>query len=315
MYRSQAGGQRYVFDDLATLMARATPLRSGDMLLGNLSFKLYSEGENIHAQGISGQIAAMQIRSTDPASLVWRQGPGGHTAIESRLLFDDFGDTLERLGYERIIVTENGSFALTLQWPGGPQDFSLEQGEGALLVDIGAGTFPDVSGGASGTLRVVSILNLTEIVQRLSLSHMFESGVPFDKVDGEVNFHDGTIDVARMEVDGGASSFQFSGVSDVRSRSLDGELVVTLPVASNLPWVAAFTAGLPVAAGVFVLSKLFENQVNRLTSAVYSATGTWDNPEVTFDRVFDDTEGSSAEPSSVQQTVPAAAIPAQPESP
>ena len=34
MYRSLAGGKRYVFDDLATLMARATPLRSGDMLAG-----------------------------------------------------------------------------------------------------------------------------------------------------------------------------------------------------------------------------------------------------------------------------------------
>lgn len=290
-------------------------MRSGDMLLGNLAFKLYSEGENIHAQNISGQIAAMQIRSSDPASLVWRQGPAGHTAINARLRFEDFGDTLERLGYERIIVTEDGSFALTLEWPGGPQDFSLEQGEGALLVDIGAGTFPEVSGGASGTLRVVSILNLTEIVQRLSLTHMFESGVPFDKVDGAVNFHSGTIDVTRMDVDGGASSFQFSGISDVASRSLDGELVVTLPVASNLPWVAAFTAGLPVAAGVFVLSKLFESQVNRLTSAVYSATGTWDDPEVKFDRVFDDTEASTAEPPSAPEAVPPAAIPAQPASP
>ena len=92
-----------------------------------------------------------------------------------------------------------------------------------------------------------------------------------------------------LDVQGSASSFQFSGVSVVESRSLDGELVVTLPVANNLPWVAALAAGLPVAAGVFLLSKVFESQVNRLTSAVYTATGTWDDPQVKFDRIFDDT--------------------------
>tara|TARA_R110001599_G_scaffold65838_2_gene185943 strand:- start:193077 stop:197018 length:3942 start_codon:yes stop_codon:yes gene_type:complete len=304
--------------ELPELDVTVGEMRRGDTLLGNLAFKLYSDGENIHAHSISGEIGAMQIRSSEPASLVWRQGLLGHTAIESSLHFEDFGDTLQRLGYERIIVTEDGSFQLTLDWPGGPQDFSLEKARGSLLVDIGAGTFPDVSGGASGTLRVVSILNLTEIVQRLSLSHMFESGVPFDKVDGEVIFHGGTIDVARMDVDGGASSFQFSGVSEVASRTLDGELVVTLPVASNLPWLAAFTAGLPVAAGVFVLSKLFENQVNRLTSAVYSVTGTWDDPQVEFDRVFDDTEANEAgqTPAAKQETTPpAAVIPVQPASP
>jgi uncharacterized protein YhdP len=135
----------------------------------------------------------------------------------------------------------------------------------------------------------VSILNLAEIVQQLSLSHMFESGIPFNTIEGEIYLQAGTLEVAKMAVQGGASSFQFSGVSDVAQRTLDGELVVTLPVADNLPWVVALAAGLPVAAGVFVLSKLFESQVNRLTSVVYTTTGSWDSPVVEFDRVFDDT--------------------------
>ena len=72
-----------------------------------------------------------------------------------------------------------------------------------------------------------------------------------------------------------------------------------------------------MAAGVYVLSKVFENQVNRLTSAVYIATGTWDDPEVKFDRVFDDTEGSAAETSSAAPDERAAVkpVPAQPVSP
>ncbi|MEZ5502671.1 MAG: AsmA-like C-terminal region-containing protein [Halioglobus sp.] len=72
------------------------------------------------------------------------------------------------------------------------------------------------------------------------------------------------------------------------SRRLDGELVATLPVASNLPWIAALAASLPVAAGVYVVSKVFDKQMTRLSSAVYTIGGTWNDPEVTFDRIFDD---------------------------
>ena len=122
-----------------------------------------------------------------------------------------------------------------------------------------------------------------------------------------------------MEVEGSASSFQISGVSGVESRALNGELVVTLPVANNLPWVAALAGGLPVAAGVFLLSKVFESQFNRLTSAVYTVSGSWDDPEVEFDRVFDDTEAvipaaARAEPAPAA-TLPGEAVPVQSESP
>ncbi len=62
---------------------------------------------------------------------------------------------------------------------------------------------------------------------------------------------------------------------------------MTLPVANNLPWVAALAAGPAVAAGVFVVSKVFEKQVDQLSSAVYQIGGTWDDPQVNFSRLFD----------------------------
>ena len=70
------------------------------------------------------------------------------------------------------------------------------------------------------------------------------------------------------------------------------ELVATLPVVSNLPWIAALAGGLPTAAGVYVASKIFQEQVDRLSSAKYSVKGDWNNPELKFDRVFDDRKKS-----------------------
>ncbi len=283
-------------------------LRRGDTLLGDLAFDLRSEGADLWARNISGNMLSLQLPAGEPGELVWHQGADSHTTLAAKLYFQDLGDTLEGLGYEKTIVTQGGAFDLALEWPGGPQDFSLLAGEGSLGVNIGEGNFPEVSVGTAGTLRVVSILNLAEIVRRLSLSQMFESGIPFNSVDGKLSLQDGTIAVANMDVQGSASSFQFSGISEVASRTLDGELVVTLPVANNLPWVAALTAGLPVAAGVFLLSKVFESQFNRLTSVVYTAAGTWDDPVVKFDRVFDDTVAPGAAPS-------VATPPAAPQSP
>lgn len=256
--------------------------------LGDLAFALDSGGDAFTATDITGEIARLRLPPERPARLVWHRGREAFTEVSASLGFGDLGDTLEDLGYQRIVETGGGRVDIDLHWPGAPHEASLLAAQGALELEIGSGSFLEAPSGAEGALRVVSILNLADIVRRLSLTQMFESGIPFDKVRGEVYLHGGTVEVAYLDVEGG-SSFYFSGVSDVASQTLGGELVATLPVANNLPWIAALAASLPVAAGVFVVSQVFNKQVDRLSSAVYSIGGTWDDPEVEFDRIFDNT--------------------------
>jgi uncharacterized protein YhdP len=261
-------------------------LYQGEQRLGELAFDLRSQGAVLTANNIIGDLASMALRTDSPGKLVWRQGPDSQTELQATFSFDDLGQTLAYFDYQKILETREGKLEVKLQWTGPPQAFSLATGRGSMGIDIGRGSFLEAPSGASGALRVVSILNLADIVQRLSLSHMFESGIPFDSVNGEIFLHGGTIEVARIDVKGG-SSFQFSGVSEVAAKSLNGELVATLPMAKNLPWMAALAASLPIAAGVFVVSKIFDKQVNRLSSAVYSIGGSWDDPQVKFDHIFD----------------------------
>lgn len=272
--------------EVPALDATITRLDRQGRRLGKLSFGLDTEGATIHARNIIGELAGMSFLVESPGSLAWEQGVGTH--LDARLRFADFGHSLEKLGYLKFLETDSGELSLSLDWPGSPQDFVMQESTGELLFSSGRGRFLETPAGATGALKVVAVLNLAEVVQRLSLSHMFESGITFNALDGEILLRDGRIEVTRADVKGASSGFSFSGVSEIASRSLDGELVVTLPVASNLPWVAALAAGLPVAAGVFVVSKVFEKQVNRLSSGVYKVGGTWDEPEVTFDRIFDD---------------------------
>ncbi len=273
---------------LPDMVVRLGGLHRGGRSLGELQFDLLSGAGEIRAANIRGTLAGMAVDEASPALLVWREANQGTSSdLQLVLNFEDLGDTLESFGYEKILETKSGRAELALDWPGSPAAFSLAGSAGRLDLGIEGGAFRNTSAGTSGALRVVSILNLTDIVSRLSLTQMFETGVPFHSLDGDLHFHRGTIEVEELKVLGSSSAFQFTGLTDVEQRSLNGELVVTLPVANNLPWVAALTAGLPVAAGVFVVSKLFEDEFSRLSSGVYSVTGSWNNPEVTFTRIFD----------------------------
>lgn len=276
------------FRDWPSVEVAIADLQRGSRPLGHLAFDLVPGEQRLEVRGISGELLGFTLPAEAPASLLWT---ADGSRLQADLLAIDLGDSLAALGYERILETSSGRFGLDLRWPGAPQQFALAASTGTLSVAVEDGRFLTASAGASGTLRVVSILNLADIVQRLSLTQLFESGIPFDSLQGDVNFADGLLEVPRLDVASAATGFRFSGSSNIVSRSLDGEMVATLPVVNNLPWVAALTAGLPVAAGVFVVSKLFEKQVSQLSSAVYSIGGTWDEPQIRLDRIFDTGDG------------------------
>ena len=87
---------------------------------------------------------------------------------------------------------------------------------------------------------------------------------------------------------------------------LAGELIVTLPVAENLPWIAGLAAGsafIPVAAGVYVASKVFESDVDRFSSGTYAISGTLNKPTIELNKVFDNSsnETKTLEKSNIEQ--------------
>jgi uncharacterized protein (TIGR02099 family) len=301
-FGAQGGGGESAWDLPVVEVDIANLFQTGRRL-GDLRFELQGQGMELTARNITGELAELNIPAETPGLLAWHRGQASHTELKGSVSFADLGETLAFFDYQRIVETEQGNFDVALRWPGAPQDFALSAAEGSMQVKLGRGSFLEATAGASGALRVVSILNLADIVRRLSLSNMFESGIPFDSVDGEVELGAGRLNVARMDVKGG-SSFQFSGVSDLKSKTIDAEMVATLPVANNLPWIAALAASLPVAAGVYVISQVFDQQMSQLSSAVYTITGTWQDPELNFDRIFDNSAQAVPEAPSGDQSAP-----------
>jgi len=65
-------------------------------------------------------------------------------------------------------------------------------------------------------------------------------------------------------------------------------LVATLPLGGNLSFAAALVAGLPAALGVYLISKIFKSQVDKVSSVTYEIGGPWEDPTLKFHKVFSD---------------------------
>ncbi|MFT7286606.1 MAG: hypothetical protein ACI87W_000714 [Halieaceae bacterium] len=271
-------------------------LRDDGQDLGTLGFDLDMQQPDggVYARAIEGTLWGLRLDSELPGMLGWfAEGDNERSVLELDTAFADLGSVLEAAGYAPTLESESGKASLRLAWPAAPTGFALQRAEGSISLSATDGRLLD---NPAGALAMVSFLNFAEILRGLSLSHMFESGIPFVTADTEIRLHRGILEIVSLHVDGAASEFAFNGLSNLATGSIDGELAVTLPVANNLPWVAALAGGLPIAAGVFVVSKVLQKQVNRMASAVYGISGAVDNPTVEFRRLFDDELTKTPEP-------------------
>ena len=158
---------------------------------------------------------------------------------------------------------------------------------GQAKLALNNGSFLPVSANATGPLRFISIFNLAGLVQRANVNQLFDPGLTFDKATGDLSLEGDRVVINKFAIRNGGGSLDLGGNFDIASEVIDAELTVTLPLVENIPWVAALAGGLPIAAGAYLASRVFEDQVTRLSSGVYSVTGPVNTPEVKFIRVFD----------------------------
>jgi len=212
------------------------------------------------------------------------------TSFNGLLTAGDLADVLPQWGYEGGLNSKKASLQLAVQWPGSPAEMDMDSFNGNMEMKLKKGRFLSVSKSASGALRIVGALNISELMRRLTLdfSDIYKKGLTYDSISGSFDMDQGVLTTHKpLEMKSPSSHFVFTGVIDVPQNQLDMEMTATLPVSKNLPWIAAIAGGLPVAAGVYVANKIFEDQVNRFSSAVYEIKGTLDEPEIKFKRVFE----------------------------
>ncbi len=219
------------------------------------------------------------------------------TKIKGRMSGNNFSEVLTMLGFGKEITSKAFNLQGWAEWKGSPGDFSFKTAKGSLAFNFKDGSFTDIDTSSSQAIKVIGIFNISYILKRLQLdfSDLTKKGFAFDQLKGSVDFDQGIVETKdTVSVKSPSSNISINGSTNLNDESLNLDMSVSLPLASNIPWIATLAAtgaiGLWPAAGVFLVSHLFKNQVNKLSTFVYHIKGSLSEPTIRFKKLFD-TEG------------------------
>ena len=125
-------------------------------------------------------------------------------------------------------------------------------------------------------------------MRRLRFSDdLLRSGLAYDEITGAISMENGLVKIEdRLVISGPSSLYQITGEIDLKNETIMGELYLTLPVSDNIPWIGLLTANLPLAVGAYLFDRIFGDQVDSLTSAVYTLEGPWEDLQPEFKQAF-----------------------------
>lgn len=282
--------------DLPPMRFATDELRIGERPFGSWQFALTPTAEGAEFDDLAFDFRGLRMGLDDTGAEVeqltphfsWRYDGSSHSsALTGVLATDDIGDVLLANGLAASLVSSRARFVADVNWPGSPVFFSGDELSGRLDMLIEDGRFLQESGGG-GALKLVSIINFSAIMRRLRFSDdLLRRGLAFDEITGQMVLEDGVVDIEdQLVISGPSSLYQITGSINLAAETIDGEMFVTLPVSDNIPWLGLLTANIPLAVGAYLFDQIFGDQVDSLTSAVYTLQGPWEGLQPEFKQAF-----------------------------
>lgn len=290
-----ASPQPLDFAELPPLDVRVQQLSVGAEDFGRWSFKLRPINAGTIAYDLEGEIRGMTVTGKNQrgAELLWLQSAAGELSYFSGVASTgNVGDVLSAWGQTPVLTSRSASIDLDVQWPGSPVRWDLNELSGMVSLALNRGRFiRGVEVGENPLVKLIGLLNFDTLARRLRLdfSDLRPEGMAYEQVDGVLQFNQGLVTIDEpLRVETPSSDIQFAGEINTRQQTLDAQVVATLPLAGNLTMAAALMAGLPVAAGVYAVGKIFSKQVSRASSIRYRVGGQFDDPDIRVERIFED---------------------------
>lgn len=299
--------------DIPALDFSVGDLTFGEKHYGGWSFQLRPNSKGLEISNLLGSFDGIRVTASDAdetaneggqsvkgASLIWRKSSSSKqsTRFYGKLASDNLADIADAWQLPRMMDSESVDLDVHFRWPGNPADFSLTDLHGKMKIDVQDGRFYRSTGQASNALlRLLGLFNFDSWIRRLQLdfSDVFKGGTPFESVAGEIQFDQNMVYLTDpIEVKNTSSVLKMGGKINLEDETLDTSLVATLPVGGNATVIAAFAGGLPAAAGVYAISKIFKKQMERVASVSYRIKGSWSDPDIQFDKLFDNKAAQEA---------------------
>mgnify|MGYP006082584753 CR=1 FL=1 len=209
------------------------------------------------------------------------------------IMIDDLAEAQQNFGFASSIEGEGLKLTADVSWDGSPTMLDVERVSGEVEILEGSGRFVQAETG--GALKLLGIFDFASLARRFrfDFSDLIDDGFEFTDIQGVISFDEGEVVVQEhIVIHGSSGKFTVGGGMNLVSNTLDNDMIVTLPVGRSLPWYAAYSAiatGPLAGAGVMLAQKVFENQINQMSSAKYKISGSVEEPEIQFVTIFNDT--------------------------
>lgn len=272
-------------------------LRLNDKAYGHWTLRMRGEGDLLHLDGVRGQTGSLQFNGR----LGWRSdgSNSSQTQLDGTLEGQDLADLSGWLHREMPITSESARVNLQTTWNGAPWDFAWEQVDGQVDFRVDKGVILEKNATAQ-VFRIFGVLNADTLWRRLKLdfSDLYRAGVAYDAMAGKARIREGLLTLdPDLQLVGPSGAFRISGSTHLLDERLDMRMVVVLPLTQNLPLAALLLgAAPPVGGALFLLDKVLGDPLSRLTSATYTLSGNWTEPQVNLRNVFDTRGGELATP-------------------
>ncbi len=201
------------------------------------------------------------------------------TSINFKWTIKDIGLALTSLGYPNLINKGEATIDGLVTWDDRPSNFDAEDFYGNFALIAKKGSVQKIEPGVAG--RLVGLISLQNLPRRLTLdfSDLFEEGLPFDRIQSkETIINKGILSSSLFEVQGPSADIKMNGSVDFIKETQDMRVTIQPKISDTI--TAGALVGGPLAAAVaFVAQKILDDPFNKITTAEYHVTGTWQDPK------------------------------------
>ena len=201
------------------------------------------------------------------------------TSINFKWTIKDIWLALTSLGYPNLINKGEATIDGLVTWDDRPSNFDAEDFYGNFALIAKKGSVQKIEPGVAG--RLVGLISLQNLPRRLTLdfSDLFEEGLPFDRIQSkETIINKGILSSSLFEVQGPSADIKMNGSIDFTKETQDMRVTIQPKISDTI--TAGALVGGPLAAAVaFVAQKILDDPFNKITTAEYHVTGTWQDPK------------------------------------
>ena len=205
------------------------------------------------------------------------------TKIDLTLQSNNFGRTLDEIGYGGTLSEGEGVLLGSLVWPGPAYKPSVDTLVGELDIDLQKGRILKVDPGAA---KLAGLFALHTIPRRLSLDFkdLVLDGLDYETVKGKVQLANGVAHTTLVQLNGSVGVVDIAGESNLISKTYNQRITVLPRVSAALPIIGVISGGATAGLGALFAGGLLKAvglDFDRIGLREYTLTGSWENPDLT----------------------------------